>query len=153
MPEIVFWAALEELIKLGIVSLFKNTWFRIPSYFVFFAAECLMKWPDVYPHTLELGASPLLALLGSVSVVVGSSLFHVYTSVLYAVVRHVWPALAFCTLLHAGWNSSVDFLPRFEFFWYAAFPWAWAVFSAFLIYGYWRLVRRIHVGQRGTSPG
>lgn len=69
MLEIFFFALVEELIKLGIVLLFRNTWFRVPSYFVFFAAECAMKWEDVYPHTLALGASGTAAVAGSVSVV------------------------------------------------------------------------------------
>lgn len=146
MLEIAFYAFVEELMKLGIVAFSKNTWFRIPSYFIFFAAECLMKWPEAYPYTLALGASPTGALLGSTSVIVGSSIFHVFTSILYANVRYVWPALAFCTFLHAGWNYGLGFLPRFDFFWYTTGPWVGAMFDALVVYGYWRLERRIRTG-------
>lgn len=151
MLEIVFFALVEELIKLGIVLLFRNTWFRVPSYFVFFAAECAMKWGDVYPHSLALGASGGAALAGSVSVIVGSSLFHVFTSILYGNVRHIWPTLAFCTVLHAGWNYGVEFLPAFRFFWYVTGPWIEALLSGALIFAYWRLQRRGSITQLDTS--
>lgn len=145
MFEITFFALVEELMKLGIVSVLKNTLFRIPSYFLFFAAECLMKWPEVYTHTQMLGASAIFAVLGSISVVVGSSLFHVYTSILYAHVRYVWPALAFCTILHAGWNYQIEFLPAFQLLWYVVGPWSEAIASAALILAYWQLQRRLHI--------
>lgn len=153
MLGIAFSALAEELMKLGIVFLFRRTWFRILSYFIFFAAECLMKWLDVYPHTTALGASPTGAILGSVSVVVGSSLFHVFTSILYANVRHIWPAVAFCTLLHTGWNYGIEFLPALQFSWYVLGPWVEAISGGALIFAYWRIDQRIPVTKRGTSLG
>lgn len=153
MLEIVFYALAEELMKLGIVFLFRRTWFRIPSYFIFFAAECLMKWPEVYPHTQALGASPTGAILGSTSTIVGSSVFHVFSSILYANARYIWPAVAICTLLHAGWNYGIEFLPAFQFSWYVLGPWVEAILGGALIFVYWRIEQRIAVTQRGTSLG
>ena len=128
--------------KLGIVRLGRKFGLGVPSVFVFFALEALSKIGVVHEHLGRLGVTDArMILIGTASVVIGSSLFHVYTSILYLKSERILPTLMFCTIWHFLTNLLVDRLPPFSAPLYIAGPWLFVlvdgfIFAAFLSVGH-----------------
>lgn len=141
-------AGIEELIKAYLVVLFRDTKFRIPSYFLFFGLECVFKTPVVYEHTLELGAGPVFAVLGTLSVVVSSTSFHIFTSLVYAKARWIYIAIVYCTLVHGASNFIIDQLPTLPLYSYILLFWPYVLVETALLFGYYYFERRINSAPR-----
>ncbi|MBN9138073.1 hypothetical protein [Phyllobacterium sp.] len=142
-------AGIEELIKAYLVVLFRDTRFRIPSYFLFFGLECVFKTPVVYEHTLELGAGPVFAVLGTLFVVVSSTSFHIFTSLVYAKARWIYAAIFYCTLVHFASNFTLYQLPTLPLYSYTlvlSLPYTLA--EVVLLFGYYYFERRINSAPR-----
>jgi len=136
LPIFVF-AGMEELIKLGLVVAFRKTQFRVQSYFLFFALESISKMPGVYDHTLELGAGSLLAAVGTLSLIVASTSFHIFTSLLYAKAHWIWLAVLYCTLVHFTSNFITGELPALSLYPYILLGWPLMLIEiAFLVVYY-----------------
>ncbi|MGO4449493.1 hypothetical protein AB4Y96_11240 [Phyllobacterium sp. TAF24] len=127
-------AGVEELIKAYLVVLFRDTKFKIASYFVTPVGEGLLNLSEIHQHALSLGASTVVALLTTISVVVSVSSLHVFTSLAYARSRRIYVTLAAMTSIHALWNVTVNNLPTFELAGYTFVPWLLAVAAGLLIY-------------------
>lgn len=136
-------AGIEELIKAYLVVLFRDTKFRIPSYFLFFGLECVFKTPVVYDHTLELGAGPVLAVLGTLSVVIASTSFHIFTSLLYAKARWIYAAIFYCTLVHFAYNITMDYLPTLPLKTYILIWWPYTFIAIAFLFVYHCFEKRI----------
>ncbi|MGN8019239.1 hypothetical protein ACTJJ7_00840 [Phyllobacterium sp. 22229] len=141
-------AGIEELIKAYLVVLFRDTRFRIPSYFLFFGLECVFKTPVVYEHTLELGAGPVFAVLGTLSVVVSSTSFHIFTSLVYAKARWIYAAIFYCTVIHCATNMTMDYLPVLSLEIYAFIWWPYTSVAIIILLPYSYFERRISIAPR-----
>ena len=140
-------AGIEELIKAYLVVLFRDTRFRIPSYFLFFGLECVFKTPVVYEHTLELGAGPVFAVLGTLFVVVSSTSFHIFTSLVYAKARWIYAAIFYCTVIHSAVNTTMDYLPAIPLKIYAFIWWPYTSVAIIILFAYFHFERWINVAR------
>lgn len=137
-------AGIEELIKACLVVLFRNTKFRIPSYFLFSGLESIFMTPVVYDHTLKLGAGPVLAVFGTLFVVVSSTSFHVFTSLVYAKARWIYVAIFYCTLVHFASNFILCQIPTLPLYSYIFLLfWPFFLVETPLLFGYYYFERRI----------
>lgn len=140
-------AGIEELIKAYLVVLFRDTRFRIPSYFLFFGLECAFKTPVIYDYMLELGADPVFAVLGTLSVVVSSTSFHIFTSLVYAKARWIYAAIFYCTVIHSAVNTTMDYLPAIPLKIYAFIWWPYTSVAIIILFAYFHFERWINVAR------
>jgi hypothetical protein len=93
-------AALEEALKAALARATLETRFQVPSYFTLFLFELLQKLEPTYEYMAWRGIHGWILLFGTIIVPIGSSIFHLYTSILYAKTNHVIIAFLYCTMIH-----------------------------------------------------
>jgi hypothetical protein len=141
--QLIVFASIEEVIKLGIVLSLRKTGIKKLSYFLFFLIEALskigsFKFGYSMQHYSELGATSL-----SILVSVGTSIFHFYTSILYGNSQRIYFALAICIIVHTVFNFIVVFAIYFDPTWHAPFVWTLSSIGGLVIFVYFKLERRL----------
>lgn len=138
--EIAVLAILEELAKAALCRAISWRSYWLVPVFAFGIFEAVLKFPLILALPSDI-ANPDLKIGLALLATFGTSIFHFYTSLLYALTRKLWLALALGSIVHIAYNVAVRFDSTFYVldFKCVIFSWVYTTICGVVLFSYLKI--------------